>query len=205
MIYYHFSIDDQILKFISEKFQKDFELTLLKKASSSPKYKKYLGHCEWNGIIFKIYTNNLEALLNRQIIFEMDLNNTDPQSFIIERNPYFNQNTKDLEDQFNLYSVNFSSLGTLGTSLEILNQYFEGQKKNSLIELLHSKNIFKDLASLPIYVNKFGLKSLNLNWKFYYEKNLVGFVIDWPWMKKSKLEDWQGLIEASIKFKNQTN
>lgn len=198
-VYYGKTIDSRILQFLGKKFTNRITIKPLPIEKSS-RYLKRLGELQAESISMKIFTNNLNAVLNRQIVFEKELANTTGLSFIIDRNIYYNPKKNadtDWRENFKIYQINYSELGSLGSSIQIGMEALDQKRNAPLFEILENANVVEELKAISPTLKVFGLPAMNQSWKIYIEKQFIGFAIDWGWMKtitQAELENFIGIL-----------
>jgi hypothetical protein len=204
LVHYGRNIDYRIQKYLEKLFLNriPFKKCSIEKSS---RFLKKLGDLQIENLSFSIDSNSLNGLLNRQIVFEIKTELDSNITFFIERNVYFRANrdkSKDWNENFNLYPIAYSKLGSISSSLKIAISNFDLQKKKSIITTLESSKVIDNLLSIPNTLKILGLPAINQYWKIFIDGIYLGFAIDETWIKKISQKEMENFFEIILKIHN---
>jgi hypothetical protein len=204
LIHYGRNVDSNIQKYLEKFFLNriPFIKCTIEKSSL---FLKRLGELHVKNLTFSIDTNSLNGLLNRQVVFEIKTELDSNITFFIERNVYFRANrdkSKDWNENFNLYPIAYSKLGSISSSLKIAIGNFDLQKKKSIITTLESSKVIDNLLSIPNTLKILGLPAINQYWKIFIDGIYLGFAIDETWIKKISQKEMENFFEIILKIHN---
>lgn len=200
-IHYAKNVDKKIQLFLKKKLRHSIEFRPVD-IKRSDRYLKLIGETNFNGFRYQIYTNNLEAALNRQIIFETNLTQKSSYNFYVQRNIYSMRNDENIPgfEQFRIYNVKFSELGTIAAALGVMKSALEQKKNKPVYEMLHRNGIFEMFEKISGKRRMMGILVINQYWKFFVEEDRIGFLIDWGWLKEISQEDLRVFFDTVEKL-----
>lgn len=146
-VYYAKTVDKKIQQFLKTFFNHQFDFKPFD-VKKSERFLKSIGEVNLSGLKYQVFTNSLEATLNRQIIFESNLPQSSSYTFFVERNIYSIPNDENIPgfDQFRIFKVRFSELGSLSSTLGIMKSALEQKKNKQIYVMLQEVGILDSMG-----------------------------------------------------------
>ncbi len=162
------------------------------------RYLKKIGEGDFKNRKFNLFTNNNEAFLNRQVIFEFSLNKEISKPFVITRNP--NQRTKRKVEEnwkrhIHIYEIPFSEMYKFGRRLQMALETLGQKNAEKTFQILEKSKVQNRISEIPPFLKVFRFNAFNSHWKIFCEKNRIGVEIESSWIKTITFPELENFLE----------
>ena len=94
-----------------------------------------------------------------------------------------------------IYRVPFSKIYNLESKIQILKETFKPNETEEVFQILKKDGIRERLLRIPLFLKVFGLKAINIHWKIYYEKKILGVELESSFVKSMTFEEIENFLE----------
>ncbi|MBE7410768.1 MAG: hypothetical protein L6Q54_14640 [Leptospiraceae bacterium] len=179
------------------------EIIQFSNIEKSTVYLKKIGSGIFLSRKFFLYTNNKEAHLNRQVIFEFEMSKKNSIPFVLVRYPNSinfsskadaKKETEAWKKNLFVFGIPFSEFYQLKNKIQIASESLRQNNKDRIFSLIENGNLQEKFEKIPVSLKILGFNANNSSWKIYCENEKIGFEIDSTWLKKISFTEIENFL-----------